>query len=147
MGDMAVTLKGDPSLSKMQVSLKSMRKVIKDKGEGVLIELGRMEAGLYEGHEEVPNELKPVLAKFERVFFAPIELPPWRGKEHGITLALGTSLVSVRPYRYPYFQKNEIKKVSRRNACYWNYSTKFQPFLKSDFIGEEGRWMAILCQL
>ena len=98
-------------MSKMQVSLKSMRKVIKDKGEGVLIELGRMEAKLCEGQKEVPNELKPVLAKFERVFSAPVELPPWRGKEHGITLAPGTSPISVRPYRYPYFQKNEIEKL------------------------------------
>ena len=100
MGDMAVTLKGDPSLSKMQVSLKSMRKVIKDKGEGVLKELGRMEVELNEGQEEVSDELKPVLAEFERVFSAPVGLPPWRGKEHEITLAPGTSLVSVRPYHY-----------------------------------------------
>ena len=64
------------------------------------MELGRMEAELKEEQGEVPDVLKLVLAEFEGVFSAPVGLPPWRGKEHGITLASGTLPVSVRPYRY-----------------------------------------------
>ena len=37
-------------------------------------------------------------------------MPPSRGREHAITLAAGSSPVSVRPYRYPHVQKAEIER-------------------------------------
>ena len=40
----------------------------------------------------------------------PTELPPNREHEHAITLKEGTMLVNVRPYRYPQFQKDEIRR-------------------------------------
>ena len=41
VGDITETLKGDPSLGKTQVSLKSMMKVIKEKGGGSVVGAGK----------------------------------------------------------------------------------------------------------
>ena len=38
-------------------------------------------------------------------------LPPKRTHDHQIPLEPNTKPVSVRPYRYPYYQKNEIEKM------------------------------------
>jgi len=38
-------------------------------------------------------------------------IPPSRSHDHSIVLKEGTSLISVRPYRYLYYQKSEIEKL------------------------------------
>nr|XP_023903579.1 uncharacterized protein LOC112015403 [Quercus suber] len=53
----------------------------------------------------------PVLLEFQGVFTTPMDLPPMRGHEHQINLKEDTQLICQRPYRYPYYQKNEIKKI------------------------------------
>ena len=52
-----------------------------------------------------------VLAEFEEVFTTLEGLPPSRKKDHAINLLPSTLPVSVRPYCYPYLQKNEIEKM------------------------------------
>lgn len=44
------------------------------------------------------------------MFTEPQELPPERSHDHRIILKPGTSPISVRPYQYAYFQKNEIEQ-------------------------------------
>lgn len=38
-------------------------------------------------------------------------LPPRRGFDHKIFLREGATLVFIRPYRYPLYQKSEIEKL------------------------------------
>jgi hypothetical protein len=45
------------------------------------------------------------------VFQEPKGIPPSRSHDHSIVLKEGTSLISVRPYMYPYYQKFEIEKL------------------------------------
>ncbi|CAL5377841.1 unnamed protein product [Camellia sinensis] len=45
------------------------------------------------------------------VFNEPHGLPPPRTHDHKIPLKQGSEAVSMRPYRYPHYQKNEIEKV------------------------------------
>jgi hypothetical protein len=45
------------------------------------------------------------------VFREPKGLPPPRAHDHAIPLQEGAQPVSVRPYRYPYFQKEEIERI------------------------------------
>ena len=45
------------------------------------------------------------------MFKVPQGLPPSQGHEHSIPLKEGTQAVCGRPYKYPYFQKNEIEKI------------------------------------
>lgn len=59
---------------------------------------------------EIHETILEVLKSFEHIFREPTELPPIRGREHGITLQPGTGPVSVRPYRYPQIHKDVMEK-------------------------------------
>ncbi|KAL9444267.1 hypothetical protein AB3S75_017449 [Citrus x aurantiifolia] len=110
LGNESVTLRGDPSLGKTLVSLKAMMRTIKHEGAGILVECNQFE-GLCKEDTEVPSNLNQVLAKYESVFNMPMGLPPTRGHEHSIMLKDDSHPVSVRPYRYPHAQKDEIERL------------------------------------
>jgi len=55
-------------------------------------------------------KLEELLMEFDAVFDEPIELPPFREQYHAISLLPGAPPPNLRPYRYPYFQKNEIER-------------------------------------
>jgi hypothetical protein len=57
--------------------------------------------------------LKELLGNFEDAFEESKGLPPTRSHDHKILLKEDSTLVCVRPYRYPYFQKTEIEKIVR----------------------------------
>ncbi|KAL4558785.1 hypothetical protein LXL04_036987 [Taraxacum kok-saghyz] len=80
------------------------------KGQGVLIELNEVETE--EGKDrEVPEFLREALRSFKGLFSEPTGMPPKRNQEHQIILKDGTVPISVRPYRYPHFQKEEIERL------------------------------------
>jgi hypothetical protein len=54
-----------------------------------------------------------LLQQFEDVFREPKGLPPPRSHDHAIPLQEGVSPVSVRLYRFPFYQKEEIEKIVR----------------------------------
>ena len=64
--------------------------------------------------EEFPVGLPPAVAsvfdRFRAVFHLPEGLPPKRPFDHRVHLHPDAKPVNVRPYRYPYFQKNEIER-------------------------------------
>jgi hypothetical protein len=53
--------------------------------------------------------LDTLLASFDDVFADPHGLPPARPCDHRIHLLPNTTLVAVRPYRYPQLQKDELE--------------------------------------
>ena len=57
----------------------------------------------------IPSQIASVLDKFPHIFAEPTQLPPNRNIQHHIHLPQ-TTLVNVRPYRYPHFQKAEIER-------------------------------------
>ncbi|XP_014491240.1 uncharacterized protein LOC106753853 [Vigna radiata var. radiata] len=54
--------------------------------------------------------LSSLLHKYQSLFISPTSLPPTRPTDHHIHLLPHSSPVTVRPYRYPHFQKCEIEK-------------------------------------
>ncbi|XP_042972766.1 uncharacterized protein LOC122304569 [Carya illinoinensis] len=62
-----------------------------------------------------PSSISPpiqhLLDLYPDLFTSPTSLPPHRSQDHSIPLIPGTQPISVRPYRYPYFQKDEIEKI------------------------------------
>lgn len=58
-------------------------------------------------------DIEVILQQHSRVFEEPTGLPPMRSHDHAIILKEGTSPISVRPYRYLFFQKEEIEKIVR----------------------------------
>jgi hypothetical protein len=61
--------------------------------------------------EPLGLEVEELLGSFEDVFAEPKGLPPNRSHDHSITLKSDAQPMCVRPYRYPYFQKEEIEKI------------------------------------
>ncbi|KAL4578141.1 hypothetical protein LXL04_014260 [Taraxacum kok-saghyz] len=107
-----ITLKGNPSLERSMVSLKTISKVMQQEGHGVFIELGEVIPKQEEKmEEEKSKEWEDILHTYDKVFRMPKELPPLRGREHAIVLRDGCPPVNVRPYRYPHYQKDEIEKL------------------------------------
>ena len=51
-----------------------------------------------------------------------------RGHEHQITLMEGSQLVCQRPYRYPFYQKNKIKKIVKELLSVGSISNSTSPF-------------------
>lgn len=118
LGGKSITLKGDPSLGRSMISLKSMLRTIRKGGEGYTIECNHLAPQhigekIVDTAELVPTFLQQVLKKHDKVFHFPKGLPPSRGQEHTIRLREGTDHVSVRPYRYPQSQKDEIEALIR----------------------------------
>lgn len=76
--------------------------------EGILNE----EKGHRDGelNQQKRLELEEILKEFDDVFQEPRGISPERVKAHSITLKPGEAPVNVRPYRYPYHQKNEIER-------------------------------------
>ncbi|KAJ1699376.1 hypothetical protein LUZ63_007888 [Rhynchospora breviuscula] len=61
--------------------------------------------------QTIPPQLQPVLLDFDHIFLEPSDLPPKRSIDHEIPLKEGSKPVSIRPYRYSYFQREEIERI------------------------------------
>ncbi|WVY93416.1 hypothetical protein V8G54_032504 [Vigna mungo] len=103
-------LKGDPSLSKAQASWKSMIKALHDEGVGYYIAYQQLE-DTEENQQLLSDEIKVVLEEYKDIFQDPQGLPPRREHDHAINLKEGVQIPNMVPYRYPYYQKNEIEKI------------------------------------
>jgi hypothetical protein len=91
-------------------------------GEGILKKEGAECKGIWLQliGLETPKSKKlqhPVIAEllegFKGIFQEPTELPPARSFDHKIQLTEGAQPTCVRPYRYLYYQKEEIEKLVR----------------------------------
>jgi hypothetical protein len=69
--------------------------------------------GGVEERQQIPGPVGDILREFAEVFQEPKGLPPSRSHDHSIPLIPGAQPVSVRPYRYPFYQKEEIEKIVR----------------------------------
>ena len=58
----------------------------------------------------LPTAGQQLLVQYKKVFATPQSLRPFCSIHHRIHLQPGSSLVNVRPYRYPYFQKDAMEK-------------------------------------
>ena len=133
MGNKTVTLRGDPSLGKTMVSLKTMMKTLRHEGKGLLVELNKVRVE-QKTVKDIPPLLQEVLGKFIVVFHTPMGLPPVRGQGHAIVLNNGTTPISVRPYRYPHFQKTKVEKLVSEMLVARIIQMGTSPFF---FIGKE----------
>lgn len=63
--------------------------------------------------DDIPPSIRSVIEKFCSIFALPTGMPPQRAFDHHIHLLPHTKPINVRPYRYPYFQKNKIERQVR----------------------------------
>lgn len=72
------------------------------------------------------------------MFKVPIELPSTRAQDHVIKIKPDSVPTNVRPYQYPYFQKNEIVKIIQE-MLHMNHTAKYQPFFFTNVVGAQER--------
>ncbi|XP_057497404.1 uncharacterized protein LOC130782134 [Actinidia eriantha] len=101
-------LKGGNTTDVQLVDARQMDHLIKKKSQGVVAQVCNLQAM---NSNEVLLDLNNILMAFDDVFSIPIGLPPIRSHDHQIPLKPGTQPPIIRPYRYPYIQKNEIEKI------------------------------------
>ncbi|KAA0061363.1 peroxidase 64 [Cucumis melo var. makuwa] len=113
-----IIIKGDPSITKTRVGLKTLMKAWTDSDQGYLVECRALQGGVILSEEVmeeevnmVPADVQTMLDKFNDVFEWPETLPPRRAIEHQIHMKLGTVPVNVRPYRYAFHQKAEMERL------------------------------------
>ncbi|XP_031268741.1 uncharacterized protein LOC116127234 [Pistacia vera] len=111
-----VSLQGDSSLVKSGVSLKSMLQSINSTGGGFLVECCSIEEKPIHLDEEISPQVQAVLDEYRHLFDQPSKLPPHHPHDHAINLKVGAQAPNIRPYRHPYFQKNEIEKLVEEMA-------------------------------
>jgi hypothetical protein len=83
------------------------------------------------------------LDKYPNVFEVPIDLPPSRGEhDHSIHLLPSSQAPNIRPYRYPFAQKNEIEKMVQEllEAGVIRPSTSPYSSLVVMVLKKEGTW-------
>lgn len=104
------SLTGEPDLHQVTTSLQSMAQ--EDSQWVVPNEtwLCEMSAENQTSPVQSPAVLK-VLHDFDHIFDKPQTLPPFRGREHAITLKEGTTAINVRPYRYPQAHKEAMTEM------------------------------------
>jgi hypothetical protein len=89
----------------------SLSKVTFVEGRGIWLQF--MEINESPRGAPVDPALQIVLNEFRIVFDEPTGLPPPRSHDHQIQLQEAAKPTCVRPYRYPYYQKEEIEKLVR----------------------------------
>ncbi|XP_062099393.1 transposon Ty3-I Gag-Pol polyprotein isoform X1 [Humulus lupulus] len=91
---------------------------------------------------QLPLEGRGVLFEFQDVFAEPTQLPPHRMTDHRIFLQPGSKPVNVRPYRYPYFQKDIIEKLVREMEQYGFVQPSNSPYSSPILLvkKKDGSW-------
>ncbi|KAL9408472.1 hypothetical protein AB3S75_046939 [Citrus x aurantiifolia] len=119
-----VTLRGDLSTTSSLITLNQLQALVHNAGISHLFALqpvhvlGEESAHTPEGSPfELPANLTEpfviLLHTYRNLFLPPTASPPHHTIDHKIHLLPNTTLVNVRPYRYPHFQKNEMEKLIR----------------------------------
>jgi hypothetical protein len=105
------TLRGLQVGSPEIISSHRMEKLLKKGHHGVISQFNAIQVTEH-ASQVVPPSLQLILDKYPKIFEIPTALPPSRGEhDHSIPLLLGSQPPNVRPYRYPFAQKNEIEKM------------------------------------
>ncbi|XP_024199975.1 uncharacterized protein LOC112203212 [Rosa chinensis] len=92
------------------VNWSTMSKILKQEKQAMFIQLLAV-AGQESNQTALHPQIATLISKFSYLFDKPTSLPPHRLHDHRIELLPGSTPVSVRPYRYPQFQKNEVEKI------------------------------------
>lgn len=89
MEGVTINLQGDPSLSKISVSLKSIWKAFKEHEEGLLLELKIITVSPIPSLHRLPAIIEELLEEIKAIFEDITQLSPRRRQDHAIILNQG----------------------------------------------------------
>ena len=109
MGGRARTLQGLRKPDQAVEEEANISKVTLNEGKGIWLQVMQVTANPVSTVTE--SSIQAVLDDYKTVFKEPTDLPPCRSHDHQIPLHAIARPTTMRPYRYPYYQKEEIEKL------------------------------------
>ncbi|XP_040870975.1 uncharacterized protein [Glycine max] len=108
--DQLVTLQGDTEDTLGMLSSSQFWRLLRRQSPGLYfhITVAPSDTNLISS-ADFPEDIRSLLTKFDSLFHPLQDMPPARETDHHIHLLPQATPVNVRPYRYPYFQKQEIE--------------------------------------
>lgn len=106
-----VKLQGENILSTVPLKGKTLNKMMSFDSISCFFQLQATKDHNSTAISIMPASIKGLLSQFQEVFDEPKTLPPNRDVDHRIPLDPSGKPVSIRPYRYPQFQKIEIERL------------------------------------
>lgn len=107
-----IEFKGDIASNLSLLTPPQLRRLVHKSGASALFHIRILSTEL-PSNQASPTQLlsgiQTLITKFNSPFQQPTTLPPSRPTNHHIHLFPNSNPVNVRPYRYPYFQKQEIE--------------------------------------
>lgn len=103
-------LQGEVAPHATVVTCKSMTRLLRKEREAMLVQIRPLVNETDRTIDTHPH-IKALIQQYTDIFQTPTHLPPAREQDHRIELLPNATPVSVRPYRYPHFQKAEIEKI------------------------------------
>ena len=94
--------------------------------KSLLLQITSVEAGALE--VKLFAEVDLLLQEFRHVFETPTGLPLLKGHKHPIVLKEGAQPMCQGPYRYPFYQKNEIEKIVKELLSVGSIRNSSSPF-------------------
>lgn len=110
--------------------------------ESESVKLGVLSAGLPPDSTPERETLETLLEEFPELFAPIVGLLPDRNVDHQIPLLPGTAIVSVRPYRFNYMQKDEMEKLVPEMLSAELIRSSFSPYLSQVLLirKKDGGW-------
>ena len=110
MGGKLIELKGDRERDLEQVTPSQLRRLLHTNPTSSFFHIRLDKQTPPQTATHMIPEIASLVTKYSSLFQPPTNLPPSRSTDHSITLLPNTTPVNVKPYRYPYFQKQEIEE-------------------------------------
>ena len=102
-----IELSGDSSRDHQAISPPQLRRMLQTDGVSELFHI-RIDTSIPDS-PHTPPEIQSLINTFSLLFQTPHTLPPSRPTNHRIHLHPSATPVNVKPYRYPFCQKQEIE--------------------------------------
>lgn len=102
-----IELSGDSSRDHQAISPPQLRRMLQTDGVSEFFHI-RIDTSIPDS-PHTPPEIQSLINTFSLLFQTPHTLPPSRPTNHRIHLHPSATPVNVKPYRYPFCQKQEIE--------------------------------------
>ncbi|KAA8537022.1 hypothetical protein F0562_029500 [Nyssa sinensis] len=123
LGNDTATLRGIQLPSRVVEEIEYMEALKGNSAKGVWVQF--LKRNKLEGTGSILAAVQGILDQFQTVFEEPSGLPPPRSHDHKITFLPSSNPTCVRPYRYLYYQKEEIENDRPKDWARWLHLTEY----------------------
>jgi len=147
-GGKLIELKGDRERDLEQVTPSQLRRLLHTNPTSSFFHIRLENHTSLQPTTHMISVIASLLTKYSSLFQPPTTLPPSWSTDHSITLLPNTAPVNVKPYRYPYFHKQEIEGQVNAMLEKGFIQPSSSPFSSPVLLVKKKGWrVALLCGL